>query len=200
MKYFIASDIHGSAAWCRKMLEAFEKEQADRLILLGDVLYHGPRNNLPDEYDPPKVIEMLNPLKNRILAICGNCDSAVDQMVLQFPIMADYAILSLPGEDDQPDALVYLTHGHVWNENHLPPLCEGDILLHGHTHVPVVREHESYTYINPGSVAIPKDGSWHGYMILENGEFIWKSLEGESAPAEDAAGPSRTVKMRWKRH
>ena len=193
MKYFIASDIHGSAAWCRKMLEAFETEQAERLILLGDVLYHGPRNALPDEYGPPKVIEMLNPLKNRIFAICGNCDSAVDQMVLQFPIMADYAILALPLQN-QPDALIYLTHGHVWNENHLPPLCEGDILLHGHTHVPVIRQHETYTYINPGSVAIPKDDSWHGYMILEDGEFIWKSLENTSSNGDEA------VKMRWKRH
>ena len=185
MKYFIASDIHGSAAWCRKMLEAWEQEKADRMILLGDILYHGPRNALPDEYDPPKVIEMLNPLKNRILAVCGNCDSAVDQMVLQFPIMADYAILSLP------DALVYLTHGHVWNENHLLPLAEGDILLHGHTHVPVVHEHDTYTYINPGSVAIPKEDSHHGYMILEDGIFIWKSLNQESFLEE---------KMRWKKH
>ena len=192
MKYFIASDIHGSAAWCRRMLEAFEKEQADRMILLGDILYHGPRNGLPDEYDPPKVIGMLNPLKNRILAVCGNCDSAVDQMVLQFPIMADYAILSLPSEkENQPDALVYLTHGHVWNEDHLPNLSEGDILLHGHTHVPVVHEHDTYTYINPGSVAIPKEDSHHGYMTLEDGLFIWKSLEKESFGEE---------KMRWKKH
>ena len=189
MKYMIASDIHGSAYWCREMLKAFEAEQADRLVLLGDILYHGPRNALPDEYDPPKVIELLNPLKNRILAVCGNCDSAVDQMVLAFPIMADYAILDQ--RDEMGEALVYLTHGHVWNEQKLPPLSEGDILLHGHTHVPVIREHEGYTYLNPGSVAIPKEGSDHGYMVLEDGTFVWKSLEEGSFGAE---------KMRWKRH
>ena len=171
MKYLIASDIHGSAFWCRRLLNAFEKENADRLILLGDILYHGPRNDLPDGYAPKEVIELLNPLKDKILCVRGNCDTEVDQMVLEFPIMADYAIL------EQKTYLVYLTHGHVFNEQHLPPLAPGDVLLHGHTHVPVLREHETYTYINPGSVAIPKEDSWHGYMILEDGVYTWKSLE-----------------------
>lgn len=171
MKYLIASDIHGSATWCRRLLEAFEKEEAVRLILLGDILYHGPRNDLPDGYAPKEVIDFLNPLKDRILAVRGNCDTEVDQMVLSFPILADYAVLSERGR------LIYLTHGHVYNENHLPPLCPGDVLLHGHTHVPACREHETYTYLNPGSVAIPKEDSAHQYMILEDGEFLWKSLE-----------------------
>ena len=129
MKWLIASDIHGSAYWCRRLIEKYAQEKADRLILLGDVLYHGPRNDLPDEYAPKKVIEMLNGMRDRILCVRGNCDTEVDQMVLNFPVLADYALLEL-GE-----RMIYMTHGHVYNENNLPPLREGDILLHGHTHV-----------------------------------------------------------------
>ncbi len=172
MKYFIASDIHGSLYYCEKMLESYRKEKADKLVLLGDILYHGPRNDLPRDYAPKKVIELLNPLKNEILAVRGNCDTEVDQMVLSFPILADYAIIS------EKDRMVYLTHGHNFNESNLPPLGEGDILLHGHTHVPVCREHEAYVYMNPGSVSIPKEESHHGYMTLHNGEFIWKDFDG----------------------
>ncbi len=172
MKYMIASDIHGSAFWCRKMVEAFKNEQADRLILLGDLLYHGPRNDLPEEYDPKQVIDMLNDLKDEILCVRGNCEAEVDQMVLQFPMMADYAIMEC-GKN-----IIFITHGHVFNEQHLPPLKKGDILLHGHTHVPKCVEHETYTYLNPGSVGIPKEDSWHGYMILEDGAFLWKDMDG----------------------
>ena len=171
MKLMIASDIHGSAKWCEKMLEAWRREAPDRLVLLGDLLYHGPRNDLPEDYAPKRVIAMLNDIAPHLLCVRGNCEAEVDQMVLEFPIMADYAIL------EQKTYLVYLTHGHVFNEQHLPPLAPGDVLLHGHTHVPVLREHETYTYINPGSVAIPKEDSWHGYMILEDGVYTWKSLE-----------------------
>ena len=130
MKLLIASDIHGSAYYCRKMLEAYEKEGAQRMLLLGDILYHGPRNDLPKEYAPKEVIRMLNEKKNEIYAIRGNCEAEVDQMVLQFPVLADYMIL-FAGE-----RAIYATHGHVYNENHLPPLKPGDVLLHGHTHVP----------------------------------------------------------------
>lgn len=172
MKYFIASDIHGSLYFCEKMLESFEKEKADKLVLLGDILYHGPRNDLPRDYAPKKVIELLNPLKNKILAVRGNCDTEVDQMVLSFPILADYAIIS------EGERMVYLTHGHNFNENNLPPLGDGDILLHGHTHVPKCTEHDSYIYMNPGSVSIPKEDSHHGYMILEDGVFLWKDFDG----------------------
>ena len=131
MKWLIASDIHGSALWCRRLLEAFRREQADRLILLGDILYHGPRNDLPEGYAPKEVIALLNPLKERILCVRGNCEAEVDQMVLDFPVMADYAVI--------PDGqrLIYLTHGHVYNAGHLPPLCPGDVLIHGHTHIPL---------------------------------------------------------------
>lgn len=173
MKLAIASDIHGSAYYCRELMEAYRKEQADKLILLGDILYHGPRNDLPREYAPKEVISMLNPMKEEILCVRGNCDTEVDQMVLKFPIMADYGFLYDRGR------MIFLTHGHVFNEGNLPMLKRGDILLHGHTHVPVCREHEDYIYMNPGSVSIPKEGSRHGYMTYEDGIFVWKSLEGE---------------------
>lgn len=172
MKYFIASDIHGSLFYCKKMIECFKNENADKLVLLGDILYHGPRNDLPKEYNPKEVITLLNEYKNVILAVRGNCDTEVDQMVLSFPCLADYAIIA------EGKTLVYLTHGHVYNENNLPPLAKGDILLHGHTHIPVCRENDGYTYINPGSVSIPKENSHHGYMTLENGVFQWKDFDG----------------------
>ena len=175
MKYMIASDIHGSAVWCEKLLEAFEKEKAGRLILLGDILYHGPRNDLPDGYAPKEVIAMLNPLKDRILAVRGNCDTEVDQMVLDFPVLADYAIL------ETCDRMIYMTHGHVYNTEHLPPLSDGDILLHGHTHIPACKQFgNNNLYLNPGSVSIPKNGTPHGYMTLEDGKLLWKDMAGET--------------------
>ena len=173
MKFFIASDIHGSAYYCEKMLEAYKNEKADKLILLGDILYHGPRNDLPEGYTPKKVIEMLNPLKDEIICVRGNCDAEVDQMVLNFPIMADYALLPVG------DRTVFITHGHKFNKDNLPSLKKGDILLHGHTHVPVCEEYENFTYINPGSVSIPKENSGHGYMVLDGNEFTWKIFGGE---------------------
>lgn len=165
MKLFIASDIHGSAKWCKAMLDAFEKSGAERLILLGDILYHGPRNDLPDEYDPKAVIKMLNPLKEKILAIRGNCDTEVDQMVLEFPIMADYAWIY------DGNVRIFATHGHIFNPQTPPPLCDGDVLLYGHTHVPENKAHLNFRAVNPGSVSIPKEGSAHSAVIYENGVF-----------------------------
>ena len=172
MKWMIASDIHGSEFYCKQLLEAYEREKAGRLLLLGDILYHGPRNDLPTGYAPKKVIEMLNVHRADIICVRGNCDSEVDQMVLEFPILADYCIVT------EGELLIYATHGHLYNEQNLPPLQKGDIILHGHTHIPCCTEHDSYTYMNPGSVSIPKEDSWHGYMILEKGIFVWKDLEG----------------------
>ena len=172
MKWLIASDIHGSALWCRRLLEAWDKEQADRLLLLCDVLYHGPRNDLPDQYAPKEVITMLNARRERILCVRGNCEAEVDQMVLDFPVLADYAVLW------EGSRLIYCTHGHVYNTGKLPPLQEGDVLLHGHTHIPAWEDHGAFRYLNPGSAAIPKEGSWHGYMTLENGRFLWKDFDG----------------------
>lgn len=173
MKLMIASDIHGSEFYCRKLLEAFQKEQADRLLLLGDLLYHGPRNDLPTEYAPKKVIALLNGIRDRIFCVRGNCDTEVDQMVLDFPIMAEYCILPVGKH------VIFATHGHKFNETELPPLCKGDILLNGHTHVPACTAHEDYLYMNPGSVSIPKNDSWHGYMILEDNRFLWKDFNGD---------------------
>ena len=179
MKLMIASDIHGSAYYCTQLLAAFAREEADRLLLLGDILYHGPRNDLPRDYAPKQVLAMLNGMKERIFCVRGNCDTEVDQMVLEFPILADYCILPV-GE-----RLVYVTHGHKHNLQALPPLQPGDILLHGHTHIPAwERFGEGNLYLNPGSVSIPKAGSAHGYMTLSGSEFAWKSLEGETYHTE----------------
>ena len=172
MKWMIASDIHGSAKYCREMLEAFEREKADRLILLGDLLYHGPRNDLPEEYVPKEVITMLNGVKNRVFCVRGNCEAEVDQAVLEFPVMADYAMLALGSRT------VFITHGHVYNAKNMPPLKEGDVLLHGHTHVDACEEVGGILYFNPGSVALPKGDSVRGYMTLEGTTFIWKDLGG----------------------
>lgn len=167
MKLFIASDIHGSAVWCRKMLDALEKEGADKLVLLGDILYHGPRNPLPDGYAPKEVFEMLNPLADKIIAVRGNCDSEVDQMVLDFNVSSDYATVWDGGRK------IVLSHGHRL----VPPLGKSDVYITGHTHVPLnVVEKEGYTHLNPGSVSLPKEGSAHGYILYDNGEFIFKTL------------------------
>lgn len=174
MKIMIASDIHGSAYYCRQLLEAFRSEHADRLLLLGDILYHGPRNDLPKDYAPKEVLAMLNEMKENIFCVRGNCDGDVDQMVLDFPIMADYCILTA-GE-----RLIYATHGHNHNLSTLPPLQPGDILLHGHTHVPAWECFgNDNMYLNPGSVSIPKSGSKHSYLIVDGNTVFWKSLDGE---------------------
>lgn len=172
MKIMIASDIHGSEFYCSQLIQAYEREGADRLLILGDVLYHGPRNDLPRDYAPKKVIAMLNAMKEDIYCVRGNCDTEVDQMVLEFPVLADYALIPAG------DKMVYATHGHVYNEKNLPPMHTGDVLLHGHTHVPKCIEHENYVYMNPGSVSIPKEDSHHGYMIMEGNKFTWKDLAG----------------------
>ena len=179
MKWMIASDIHGSAYYCRQLLEAFQAEQADRLLLLGDILYHGPRNDLPRDYAPKEVLSMLNGLKDRIFCVRGNCDTEVDQMVLEFPILADYCILTVG------QRLVYVTHGHRYHLQALPPLQPGDLLLHGHTHIPAWEAFgNDNRYLNPGSVSIPKSGSAHSYMILEDRTACWKSLDGTTYHTE----------------
>ena len=172
MKYMFASDIHGSAYFCRKMLEAFQEEKAERLVLLGDLLYHGPRNDLPKDYAPKEVTAMLNGMKQLIYAVRGNCEGEVDQMVLEFPVMADYCILEIGGKT------FYATHGHVYNQDNLPPIREGDILIHGHTHVLKAEQRENYILLNPGSVSIPKEGNPPTYGIFEEGIFLIKDFQG----------------------
>lgn len=173
MKVLIASDLHGSSHYVAQLVEAIEREQPDRILLLGDLLYHGPRNALPEGYDCPKTMDMLNRYQEKIVAVRGNCDSEVDQMVLTFPMLGDYALLEVDG------TVLYATHGHLWNESKLPPMAKGTVLLNGHTHVPVCHPHETYTFMNPGSVSIPKEGSAHSYMTVEKGRFCWKDLSGK---------------------
>ena len=172
MKYMFASDVHGSAYFCRKMLEAYREEGAERLVLLGDLLYHGPRNDLPKEYAPKEVIAMLNDKKDEIYTVRGNCEAEVDQMVLEFPVLAHYCVLVIEGKT------FFATHGHVYNTDHLPPLKKGDILLHGHTHVLKAENMGDYIWLNPGSVSIPKEGNPHTYAVLENGLFEIKDFDG----------------------
>lgn len=173
MKIMAAADIHGSAFYCDKLLRRYEKEKPDKLLLLGDILYHGPRNELPKDYNPKTVISELNKRKNQILCVRGNCDSEVDQMVLEFPIMAEYCYLYLDG------SIIFATHGHKFNKDSMPCLAENEILLYGHTHIPACEQIGNNLYMNPGSVSIPKESSHHGYMTIEKGAFLWKDLEGD---------------------
>lgn len=170
MKLLIASDIHGSAYWCGRLMEEIRREDPDRILLLGDLLYHGPRNDLPRDYAPKKVIPMLSALKERVIAVRGNCDAEVDQMVLPFPCMADYAQLLVDGKT------FYLTHGHHAAPNSLPPLPGGSIFLSGHTHVKLDETVGGVRCLNPGSVSIPKDGS-HSCLFYENGHFSFRIME-----------------------
>ncbi|MBE6935181.1 MAG: phosphodiesterase [Ruminococcaceae bacterium] len=174
MKLMIASDLHGSALYTGELLSAFAREGADRLLLLGDILYHGPRNDLPEGYAPKEVIAQLSVMRERIFCVRGNCDTEVDQMVLPFPILADYAVIPVGAR------LIYATHGHVYHTKSLPPLQPGDILLHGHTHIPAWEPFgQGNLYCNPGSVSIPKEGSRRSYLLLEDAVLRWCTLSGE---------------------
>lgn len=168
-----ASDVHGDFSCALAMLEAFGREKADRLVLLGDLLYHGPRNDLPEGYAPKKVIELLNQNKEKLLCVRGNCEAEVDSMVLSFPVMAEYAVLFLDG------VTCYVTHGHHIGESNADSIPKGDVLINGHTHVYAARELEcGVFYLNPGSVSLPKEGQAKSYMVYENGSFEIKSLLG----------------------
>ena len=170
MKLLIASDIHGSAYWCGRLMAEIETENPDRVLLLGDLLYHGPRNDLPRDYAPKRVIPMLSSIQEKIVAVRGNCEAEVDQMVLPFPCMADYAELLVDGK------IFHLSHGHHQNPEQLPPLPQGSVFLFGHTHVKLDTVVNGIRCLNPGSVSIPKDGS-HSCLIYENNQFSFKILE-----------------------
>ncbi len=167
MKYVIASDIHGSAYYCRLLKQRYLEEHAQKLILLGDLLYHGARNALPKEYSTLDCAAILNSIKEELLCVKGNCDSEVDTLVLEFPIDANYCLLPWGGRT------LVLTHGH-----HMPAMLKkGDVLINGHFHVPAFEERENYTYINCGSVSIPKENSPHSYLVFEDGALLWKDVE-----------------------
>lgn len=171
-KIMIASDLHGDAKCTELLLDAYRASGAEKLVLLGDLLYHGPRNDLPENYAPKKVIELLNGVKDELLCVRGNCDTEVDAMVLNFPMLADYAFLQLD------DVTIFATHGHNFNLDNLPPIKRGDVLLHGHTHIPAADPFgDENLYINPGSVSIPKNGSKKGYIIYSARTFEFCSFE-----------------------
>ena len=173
-KFFFASDLHGDLSVTEAILARYEAEGAERLILLGDLLYHGPRNDLPSNYAPKKVIERLNAYRDHILAVRGNCDTEVDQMVLTFPILADYALLHVDGFS------MFLTHGHHFSIDAPPALREGDCLVGGHTHIAGFTPFGNKNlYINPGSPSIPKENTAPSYLIYENGCFSLRDLSGK---------------------
>lgn len=172
MKLMIASDIHGSAYYCERLLDAWRVIRPDRLLLLGDLLYHGPRNDLPRDYSTKRTAELLNTISGDIICVRGNCEADVDRLMLDFPITADNCLLYDDG------SVMFATHGHVYNKDNPPKLHKGDILLHGHTHVPTCEMLGcGAALINPGSVSIPKNGSAHSYIIYETGLFTWHDME-----------------------
>ncbi len=172
MKIMFLSDIHGSIKYLRCAIEKFEEEKPDRLVLLGDLMYHGPRNSLPDEYDTKEVDNLLNQYKDKIVAVRGNCDSEVDQMLLDFPIMSDY--LEILTENYK----IFATHGHIYNDTCMPKLNRGDIFIHGHLHIPIAEVFKEVYYLNPGSISLPKEGSKNSYGIIEDDFFRIKDLDG----------------------
>lgn len=174
MRILFLSDIHGVPSALEAALAAADALGYDRIALLGDLLYHGPRNGVPNLYDPVRVAKILNSLKDRIVAVRGNCDAEVDQMVLEFPIMADYLMLELDSHR------IFATHGHVYNKDNPPPIGTGDVLLHGHTHLYAMERLEHFVLLNPGSVTLPKGGNPKTYMTYEKGVFTLKTLEGET--------------------
>ena len=174
IKLLFASDIHGSAYFCQKLIESIYIENPDKIILLGDILYHGPRNDLPKDYNPKEVISMLNDLSNNIICVKGNCDAEVDQMVLDFTLNENYIVLSAD------ELNLFITHGHKFNTENPPPMNKNDILIHGHTHISVCKEFgDGNLYLNPGSVSIPKEETENGYLIYENYKFIWKNFNNQ---------------------
>lgn len=173
MKLLIASDLHGSAYYTKQLVERIEKENPDKIVLLGDILYHGPRNDLPKDYNPKQVIEILNPYANKILAVRGNCDSEVDQMVLDFPLMSDY----LEFFDGSTQYL--FTHGHLFESGKIPQVQKDTYVVFGHTHVPQFKEDKGVYYINPGSISIPKENSKHSYIIIQDNMVAFKDLQGQ---------------------
>ena len=173
MKLMFASDIHGSRSACEAVLRQYQQEKAERLVLLGDLLYHGPRNNLPDEYDPKGVIALLNGVKNELFCVRGNCDAEVDQMLLQFPIMADYALVVEGGRR------FFLTHGHVYNEDNAP-VMKNDVFVYGHTHLWKLEPTDDNRIVcNLGSITFPKGGNVPTFATYEDGVMAVRTMDGD---------------------
>ncbi|WP_458119587.1 phosphodiesterase [Paenibacillus sp. Z6-24] len=171
MKIMFISDIHGSLHWLNRAIEKVEQEKPGQIVLLGDYMYHGPRNPLPDEYNPAEVANTLNRYRHQVIAVRGNCDAEVDQMLLQFPMMGDYVILY------HESRKIYVTHGHGYSMEHLPQLKPVDVFIQGHTHIPVAEQRDGIYLLNPGSIALPKEDYPHSYGILEGSTFTVRSFE-----------------------
>ena len=174
MKLFFISDIHGSLSNLQTALEFFKKEQADKLVILGDVMYHGPRNPLPEEYKPADVAALLNQYKSKIVAVRGNCDSEVDQMLLEYPMMETNAVIQFE------ERAIFLSHGHIYNPDELPPLNTGDIFAFGHVHLPIAEKQDDIYIFNPGSIALPKQENPRSYGTFDGKELVVKSFTGET--------------------
>ncbi len=173
MKIFFISDIHGSPFYLEKALKCYKEEAANFIVILGDTLYHGPRNPLPKDYNPQAVANLLNRYKDKIIAVRGNCDSEVDQILIEYPMMADYSIILCNNRR------LFLTHGHIYNEDKMPSLSRNDVLIHGHTHIPVAKKHNEIYVLNPGSVTLPKENHPNSYAILQDDLFQIKDLQGD---------------------
>ncbi len=173
MKLLIASDIHGSIKYAKKIIEVYERENIDMIVLLGDILYHGPRNDLPEEYAPKEVVMLLNKYNDKILCMRGNCDAYVDSMVLDFGLCDDLSVI-YDGKNK-----IYLSHGHIYNPDNLPKLTSGDIFIYGHTHIAKDETINAIRCINPGSISLPKNGQKNSYMIYDNGNFSWYDMDDE---------------------
>lgn len=171
MKVLVISDIHGSSYYAEKIKEIVEKENPDKIILLGDLYYHGPRNDLTQEYAPMKVAEILNSLKDKLLVVKGNCDAEVDEMISDFKF-EDHLLLDINGKK------IYFTHGHRYNIEVIP-YEDFEVLIYGHIHQGFIQEKEGYLFANPGSISLPKCGTEHSYLILEKDKFILKNVDGE---------------------
>lgn len=172
MRILVVSDLHGSLFFGKKAIELYEEEQADKILCLGDVLYHGPRNPLTKDYNPKDLAVLLNAHKEKIIAVRGNCDSEVDQMVLEFPIMSDFSTLFLGG------ITIFATHGHIYNKTNMPSLGNGDVFIHGHFHLPMAEKHGNYYYLNPGSISLPKENNPNSYGVITEDGFEIKDLQG----------------------
>lgn len=167
----VISDIHGSLFYLKKVIEIFEKNNYDKILILGDELYHGPRNPLPKEYNPKETAELLNRYKNKIIAVRGNCDSEVDQMVLNFPITADYNMIFWENKK------IFMTHGHIYNIDSPLPMEDGDIMIYGHFHIPIIQRKNEKMFLNPGSISLPKENNPNSFGVFENGSFYIKDME-----------------------
>ena len=170
-KYLVVSDIHGALSGAEAVHKALAHHNLTHVLCLGDILYHGPRNDLPDDYAPKKVIPLMNALKDNIIAVRGNCEAEVDQMVLNFAVTADYNILFCG------DRKVFMSHGHIYSPAKLPDLSSGDIFLSGHTHIPTAECNKGIFLLNPGSISLPKGGHPRSYAVLTETDFTIYTLD-----------------------